>query len=113
MSSSASETVTESLAELGTKVGGMHCSLCAGIVERTLREQPGVANVSVSLADERALIEYDPGRVSREQLLGALGDPGFTVGDSPAQRSAQNADEDAFKLVSEGRRFWSSSRSAR
>lgn len=83
----------------------MHCSLCAGIVERALHEQPGVHQVSVGLADGQAVVEYDPGRVNPEQLLAIVAGLGFTAGDSPAPRSADGADEDASLLVSEGRRL--------
>jgi Cu+-exporting ATPase len=82
----------------------MHCSLCAGIVERALHSQPGVDKVSISLPSEQVLVEYDPRRVSREQLLEAVDSLGFTVGESPALRGAESSDEDA-RLVSEGRRL--------
>ena len=105
MTTSAPEAISERRARLATKVSGMRCSLCGGIVEETLRAQPGVETVSVSLPDQQALIEYDPRRVSPEQLQVALGDVGFAVGDSPAQRSAESPDEDTSALVSEGRRL--------
>ncbi len=105
MTISAPEAIAEGRARLETKIDGMHCSLCAGIIERTLHEQPGVDKVSVSLADRQALIEYDPGRASPEQLLEALGGVGFRAGDSPAASHAESSDEDASKVVSEGRRL--------
>jgi Cu+-exporting ATPase len=105
MNTSVPETIADGRARLSRTIGGMHCSLCAGIVERTLRAQPGVDKVSVSLADEQALVEYDPGRVSPEQLLAAVGDLGFTVGDSPVPRGAASSDEDTSGVVKEGRRL--------
>jgi heavy metal translocating P-type ATPase len=95
-------TTPEGHARLRAKVGGMHCSLCTGIIERTLRKQPGVHKVSVSLPHEQALIEYDRERVRAEQLLGTLRDLGFTVGE---RRAAHGSQEDTSALVSEGRRL--------
>jgi uncharacterized membrane protein YraQ (UPF0718 family)/copper chaperone CopZ len=39
------------------RVEGMNCSHCTESVERILREQPGVGAVSVSLADDQAVIQ--------------------------------------------------------
>ena len=54
-------TVTEARrrTRLRTTVVGMHCSVRADVVERALRKQPGVHDVSLNLPDEQALIEYD------------------------------------------------------
>ena len=38
-------------------IGGMTCASCAGRVERALSKVPGVAQVSVNLASERAHLE--------------------------------------------------------
>ena len=89
------------------QVGGLHCSLCAGVVERGLREQPGVEEVSVSVPGGQALVDYDPGRVGPEELRQTLSDLGFSVGDFPPSRSAQSSDEDTAKIVREGRRLLS------
>ena len=40
-------------------IGGMTCVRCAAAVEHALRTQPGVAEVQVSYANERAEIVWD------------------------------------------------------
>jgi len=95
------ETTADGHARLRAKVGGMHCSLCAGIIERRLGKQPGVHTVAVSLPHEQVLIEYDRGRVGAEQLLGTLRGLGFKIGDSRAPRAAP---EETSALFSEGQR---------
>ena len=42
-------------------ITGMTCASCSGRVERALAGQPGVAQVSVNLATERAHIGLGPG----------------------------------------------------
>jgi Cu+-exporting ATPase len=86
---------------VAVKVGGMNCSLCPGIIERRIGREPGVHDVAVTLADERAVVEYDPAQLTREQLVGSVRDLGFTIGDA---RSGRPASEEASELSIEGRR---------
>jgi heavy metal translocating P-type ATPase len=83
-------------------IGGLHCSLCTGTIEKALGRRPGVDKVSVSLTHEQALIEYDP-RVTRpEDLLQTLKDIGYTVSDP---RKVQPFEEQERALVHERGRF--------
>lgn len=49
MTISHPDATTAGRAQLSTRVGGMRCALCAGVVERALREQSGVHGVAVSV----------------------------------------------------------------
>jgi Cu+-exporting ATPase len=93
-------TTSEGHAQLRVKVGGMHCSLCKGIIESAINKQPGVHKVSVSLPEEQVLIEFDRENLSEEQLLGLLGDLGFRIG---RPGTVDSFDEDTLKLKHEGR----------
>src|ERR671934_1707123 len=62
-------------------IGGLHCSLCTGTIEKALGRRPGVDKVAVSLTHEQALIEYDPGVARAEDLLKTLKQIGYTVSD--------------------------------
>src|SRR5437870_10176225 len=85
-------------ARIRAHIGGLHCSLCTGTIEKALRKRPGVDKVSVSLTHEQALIEYDP-RVARpEELLQTLKDIGYTVSDP---RKVQPFEEQERALVRE------------
>src|SRR5438876_8161879 len=68
-------------ARIRARIGGLHCSLCTGTIEKALGKQPGVDKVSVSLTHEQALIEYDPSVARAENLLQILQDIGYTVSD--------------------------------
>lgn len=76
-------------------IGGLHCSLCTGTIEKVLGRQPGVKKVAVSLMDEQALIEYDPERARPENLLRILMDIGYTISD-PRKIQSFEAEEDAL-----------------
>jgi heavy metal translocating P-type ATPase len=84
------------------RIGGLHCSLCTGTIERALSRRPGVEKVAVSLTHEQALIEYDPSVARAEDLLQTLEDIGYTVSDP---RKLRPFDEEERALVRERWRF--------
>ncbi len=60
-------------------IGGMTCASCVAHVEGGLREVPGVLNVNVNLATERATVEMIPGAVTLADLKHAVEDVGYEV----------------------------------
>ena len=74
-------------------IGGMHCSLCTGTIERALGAKPGVQRVAVSLTHEQALVEYDSNQNGAETLMGTLQQIGYTLSDprkvEPFERQEQ------------------------
>jgi P-type Cu+ transporter len=89
-------------ARLRARIGGLHCSLCTGTIEKALGRQPGVDKVAVSLTHEQALVEYDPKVARPEALLTILREIGYTVSDPRKLRPFEEEERD---LVREGRRF--------
>ncbi|HEX2273700.1 MAG TPA: cation-translocating P-type ATPase [Acidimicrobiales bacterium] len=97
------ETVgPDGLARFRARVGGLHCSLCTGTLEKALGSRPGVAKVAVSLTHEQALVEYDPAEVRPQDLLDTLRDIGYTARDPAKVRPYE---EEEAELVAEGRRL--------
>lgn len=60
---------------VAVRIEGMSCGGCVGQLETALRGLAGVR--SVELQGERATIEYDPSRTSREQLTRAIEELGY------------------------------------
>jgi len=85
-------------------IGGLHCSLCTGTIEKALGRRPGVDKVAVSLTHEQALIEYDPSVARAEDLLQVLKDIGYTISDP---RKLRPFEEEERALVHERGRFLS------
>ena len=56
---------------------GMHCANCANTVGRNLKRMPGVDEASVSYASERAVIDYDPKRVTPDEMIAIVKDLGY------------------------------------
>ena len=88
--------------KIRARIGGLHCSLCTGTIEKALGRMPGVDKVAVSLTHEQALVEYDPMVARPEQLLQTLRDIGYTISDPRKLRAFEEEERD---LVREGRRF--------
>jgi cation transport ATPase len=66
---SAPATLTE---RVELPIAGMTCASCANRIERKLNKLEGVT-ATVNYATEKARVEYDPGTVAPEQLVGAAG----------------------------------------
>jgi cation transport ATPase len=84
------------------RIGGLHCSLCTGTIEKAIGKHPGVDSVAVSLTHEQALVEYDPAVVRPQELLQTLRDIGYTISDP---RKVRPYEEEERDLVREGKRF--------
>jgi heavy metal translocating P-type ATPase len=88
--------------KIRARIGGLHCSLCTGTIEKALGRMPGVDKVAVSLTHEQALVEYDPAVARPERLLQTLRDIGYTISDPRKLRAFEDEERD---LVREARRF--------
>jgi Cu+-exporting ATPase len=58
-------------------IEGMHCASCVATIEKTLLNEDGVIKATVSLLDEKAVIEYDSSLVDRQQLEKAVETTGY------------------------------------
>jgi Cu+-exporting ATPase len=66
-------------------IEGMTCASCVGRVERAIRQVPGVVDVSVNLATERAEITFD----HVQKNAGAVADAIFKAGYVPGSTTTQ------------------------
>lgn len=89
-------------ARIRARIGGLHCSLCTGTIEKALGHLPGVDKVAVSLTHEQVLVEYNPAVADPAGLLQTLHDIGYTLHDP---RKLRHFEEEEQELVREGRCF--------
>jgi len=82
-------------------ITGMTCASCVRNVERAVSKAPGVLNVNVNLATEKASVTYLPGSVRRSDLVKAVEGAGYGVLDlsnaeapEDAERAARQAEID-------------------
>ena len=65
-------------AHIELPITGMTCASCANRVERKLNKLDGVT-ATVNYATEKARVQFDPGAVAAEQLVGAVQAAGYTA----------------------------------
>ena len=58
-------------------IGGMTCAMCVRTVENSLRQLPGISQVSVNLASESAQVVYDPRLVDLDQMKASIDKAGY------------------------------------
>ena len=61
------------------KIGGMHCAGCVNSIQRYVSTLQGISNVEVNLANERAVIEYDPSKIKIGAIEEAIRASGYRV----------------------------------
>jgi P-type Cu+ transporter len=83
---------TTPAAVIDLPISGMTCAACAARIEKTLNRLPEV-RAAVNFATEKAHIEYPAGRVTPEQLIGAVRKAGYDAqlpaADGDATRKAE------------------------
>jgi Cu+-exporting ATPase len=79
-------------------IGGMTCASCVAHVEGALRDIPGVVDVSVNLATEKASIAFVPGVVTIEDFKQAVAKTGYQVLDQEASDTTDAEDEVERKM---------------
>lgn len=58
---------------------GMHCSSCAGLIERSLKKVEGVSEAHVNFAAEKALVSYDESQIKADDLISAVKKTGYSA----------------------------------
>jgi len=64
---------------LTLRVEGMHCGSCAERIEDTVGELEGVVSADVDFEQTRAIVVYDPRRISPSRIIAAIEDAGFSA----------------------------------
>ena len=63
-------------------VPDMECADCAAKVERAVRGEVGIIDVTASVMSQRLTVRYDPAETSRDRIASAIRDAGYTPGGS-------------------------------
>ncbi|MEK9200451.1 MAG: heavy metal translocating P-type ATPase [Patescibacteria group bacterium] len=97
-----SATIQETSKSSGTQriqlsLSGMHCSSCAGLIERSLKKVPGVKEANVNFAAEKASILLDETVSPKQKLVDAVRKTGYVAEfadqkDSEAETKKRQAD---------------------
>ncbi len=74
------------------KIEGMHCTNCAGTIEKGVGKLKGVDKITVNFAGESGFASYDPSITSKEEIFKAVVDSGYTPIDEEKERKAEKSE---------------------
>ncbi len=60
-------------------IRGLTCASCAIDVGRALRKVPGIAEININYMVNKGYVEFDPARITWDEVSRALTDRGYTV----------------------------------
>jgi Cu+-exporting ATPase len=89
--------------EIVLPVDGMTCATCVNRIERFLNRADGVESASVNLASEQALVSYDPARIDRAGIVGAIEAAGYDVRPQPVAGRGPATAEAELEAAEEAR----------
>lgn len=73
------EETPKNIERIIVPVEGMTCASCVARVEKAIQKVDGVKNVSVNLASEKALIEYEKGKINLNEISKVVREAGYKV----------------------------------
>ncbi|MFA6972141.1 MAG: heavy metal translocating P-type ATPase [Gallionella sp.] len=92
----------KNLSHTDLQVTGMHCASCSARLEKALNQLPDVT-ASVSIATEKAHIDYNPDKITPDELIKAIQATGFDA--HPLRDFAAEKQERAAALQIQTRQF--------
>ncbi len=87
-------------------IGGMTCASCVAHVEKALRNLPGVTQVNVNLATEKATVEFVPSLVNLGDFHRAVADAGYEVLAGGEEKTEQELSRQVRKMQDARRKMW-------
>ena len=95
-------------ADMRVRIEGLYCASCVSLVERALRDLPGVVEANVNPATDSAQLQYIPGQVSFADVQAAIQSTGYEVA-RPVEQT-EGVDEETASHQREFRslmrKFW-------
>lgn len=71
------ERVSEKTEKVELNISGMHCAGCVAGIEATLKGTDGILTASVNLTTSRGVFEYDPSKISKEDIIQKIKELGY------------------------------------
>ncbi len=67
------------MTKLVFKISGMHCTSCALNIDLDLEDLPGIKSAKTSYARQETEIEFDPLKLSPQNIITAINKTGYKV----------------------------------
>ncbi|HIV70799.1 MAG TPA: cation-translocating P-type ATPase [Candidatus Aquabacterium excrementipullorum] len=89
----------DGMVPIGLGLSGMYCAACALTIEAALQSVPGVRDVQVQGATQRARLHIDPARVRLSQLVRVVQSAGYRAWPDAGARQVSARRQDQRKLL--------------
>lgn len=99
------ETKNPGGARASLLIEGMDCTSCANLVERGLRQVPGVSEATVNFAAAKASVLYDPRRAGVTELTDAVRRAGYRAEEAGADDGGKGGERAAKESAAYRRKF--------
>jgi len=73
----SSPSSVKGIQKINLSISGMHCTSCAGIIERSLKKLEGVSEAHVNFTAEKASILFDENLVSTDKIIEVISKAGY------------------------------------
>jgi Cu+-exporting ATPase len=60
-------------------INGMHCTACALNIDGELEDTAGIYEATTNYAKQHTVVEYDPKKISPQQILEIIGKTGYAA----------------------------------
>ncbi len=91
--------------KISLSLSGMHCSSCAGIIEKSLKKVSGVAQANVNFAAEKAVITFDSSQVKVSALVAAVQKVGYKAEEVDAKDTEYDSKKRQAEIKSYFKKF--------
>ncbi len=61
------------------QIDGMHCGACAVGIQMLVSQMDGVKSVSVDYEGKKGEFEFDPAKVTKEQIVKSIAELGYSA----------------------------------
>src|SRR5699024_1782315 len=78
---------------------GMTCPACSSRIEKVLNKQPGIKQATVNLTTENATVEYNPGMMNAEDIIGRIQKTGYDAKIKADKQEKQSRKEKQIKRM--------------
>jgi Cu+-exporting ATPase len=92
----AGYAVKTETAKVTLAIGDMNCAACSSKIERNLQEAPGIKEVAVNLAAEKAYVEYDPSVTDVDSIVAIVTNSGYRA--AVFEEATKELDDDLDKV---------------
>lgn len=91
---------------LDLMIGGMHCASCAAIIQRNVKKLPGIKEINVNFAAEKAKVIFDNSLVNENQIIEQIKKAGYQASVGQNANSEEDRERRQKEIKKYRNKFW-------